>query len=169
MVKTNTLEGLQKAERLNQVMSAVQPQNSVYWNNLGLFRRDIASATMRSNPEAKPEDITALLETSWEAYSKAVKLEPEDPGYLNDAAVILHYYLGRDVDTARAYYQKAEKNATQWIEEKTWEKLAKDTEKTAEEERIRIALRDSVDNLKKLDAGQIGTRGPKPKKPEPKK
>ena len=92
-----------------------------------------------------------------------MQFAPEDPGYLNDAAVLLHYYLGRDADKAREYYERAAKNAQKWIDAKSWEKAGTPEEKTAEEERIRTALRDSVDNLKKLETGEIGTRGPRDK------
>jgi hypothetical protein len=54
-----------------------------------------------------PEAVAARAERALAAYRRALALSPDDPAYLNDTAVILHYYLERDWDEARALYLRA--------------------------------------------------------------
>ncbi|MFT5197384.1 MAG: tetratricopeptide (TPR) repeat protein [Planctomycetota bacterium] len=157
--RQDSLANWKLAERMNVVLSATEPGNGLYWNNLGLLRRDIGELTMRSVEGVKDEDVIKLYEDSYVAYAKAVSFAPNDPGYLNDAAVLLQYYLGRDLDTAREYYDKAQVEAQKLIEAESWASLPAD-KRADEEERIRTALRDGADNLRKMDAGQVGTRNP---------
>lgn len=153
------IANLTLAERMNQVLSATEPGNGLYWNNLGLLRRDLGEIIMRNVQDAKTEDILKYYEDSYEAYSKALNFSPNDPGYLNDAAVLLQYYLGRDEDTARKYYEKAQAEAQKLIDAESWKSLP-EADRANEETRIRTALRDGADNLRKMDNGQIGTRNP---------
>ncbi|MEZ5975190.1 MAG: tetratricopeptide repeat protein [Planctomycetota bacterium] len=153
---------IRKVEAITAVLTHVQPQNSEFWNNLGLLRRDLGESIWRTKQETDPEQVRAIYQGSWDAYDRAVKLVPEDPGYLNDAAVILQYYLGTDIEKARAYYEKAAESAAAMIAAESW-KEQPEAKQADEETRIRTALRDSKDNLKKLDKGEIGTRGPKAK------
>ncbi|MCA9002057.1 MAG: hypothetical protein KDB61_09045, partial [Planctomycetes bacterium] len=164
----DTIANLTVAERINQVLAATDPGNSLYWNNLGLLRRDIGEITMRAVKGANADDIVQLYEDSYAAYSKALTFSPNDPGYLNDAAVLLQYYLGRELETARAYYEKAAVEAQKMIDAESWKSLP-EAEQAAEEDRIRTALRDSGDNLRKMDKGEIGTRNPNAPKKKGKK
>lgn len=155
----NMIANLTLAEKMNQVLSATQPGNPVFWNNLGLLRRDIGEMTMRSRRDTPAEDIIKIYESSYEAYSKALSFAPADPGYLNDAAVLLQYYLGRDLDKARGYYEKAQVEAQKVIDKEGWNSLPQ-KDRANEETRIRTALRDGADNIRKMEAGQVGTRSP---------
>ncbi len=158
--RQNSLMNWKLAERMNVVLSATEPANGLYWNNLGLLRRDIGELTMRSQPNTPAADTIKTYESSYKAYSKALSFSPNDPGYLNDAAVLLQYYLGRDLDTARDYYKKAQVEAQKLIDAESWKALPKEEDQAREEDRVRTALRDSGDNLRKMDEGEVGTRHP---------
>ena len=108
--------------------SLVQNPDVELWNNIALLERDFGDA-----------------KKSLTAYETAGELAPEDPQILNDWAVILHYYLKKDDQTALNLYQKAIDLAEPLLE--------KESLKGEERERIRIALRDARDNLKKLKSG----------------
>ena len=156
------LPSLEIAERMTQVLSGVQPANGLHWNNLGLLRRDIASLKWRMR-ERNPITVRQALkiyDSSWNAYNKAVTLSPKDPGYLNDAAVILHYYLERDLDTAKEYYERAKREAQAMVDNESWNRMEEKL-RAAEETRIRTALRDATVNLKKLEDGVVGEYAPK--------
>jgi tetratricopeptide (TPR) repeat protein len=141
------------------ILAAVDPGNGTYWNNLGVLRRDIGEISLRAVQDAKPDDILALYQSSYAAYDKALSFSPNDPGYLNDAAVLLQYYLGEDLEKARDYYERAQVEAQKVIDTEGWNSLPAD--KRADEElRIRTALRDGADNIRKMDRGEVGTRHP---------
>lgn len=156
------LPALELAERMNQVLSGVQPANGLHWNNLGLLRRDIGALKwrMRERNPISVRDAMKIYDSAWNAYNKAVTLSPKDPGYLNDAAVILHYYLVRDLDTAREYYERAQAEAQKMVAAESWKEFDAKLQ-AAEEDRIRTALRDATVNLRKMDAGDIGEFAPK--------
>lgn len=48
-----------------------------------------------------------LMERSWRAYESAAWLSPEDARIVNDAGVILTYYLQRDPETAQRCFERA--------------------------------------------------------------
>ncbi|MDP7061856.1 MAG: tetratricopeptide repeat protein [Planctomycetota bacterium] len=98
------------------------------WNNLALIYRD-----------------TGQAEPSRDAYEKALALNPTDPQLMNDYAVIYHYYLKTEDDLVRDLYKKAIKRAQEMLENG---EVAE-----ADMDRIKTALRDAKNNLKKLDAG----------------
>ncbi|MFK5954938.1 MAG: hypothetical protein QM477_00680 [Planctomycetota bacterium] len=98
------------------------------WNNLALFYRDTREA-----------------EKSLKAYAKAHELKPDDPQIMNDYAVIYHYYLKTKDDVARQLYKQAISRAEAMLES--------GEVKEADQNRIRTALHDAKNNLKKLDAG----------------
>lgn len=84
------------------------------WSNLGLFLRDQGDALagyarMRAKNAALPErgEPGASYERSAQAYAKAVELEPANPDFLNDYAVVLHYNLQRDLPKVRELYTSA--------------------------------------------------------------
>lgn len=78
-----------------------------HWNNLGFFRREEAVRLAALKDEADKARAKPLFESSLEAYERALALSPEDPVYLNDTAVVLHYYLDRDLDRAAQLYAAA--------------------------------------------------------------
>jgi tetratricopeptide (TPR) repeat protein len=71
-------------------LATVEPGNSQNWNNWGLFARDAGK-----------------YEESYLAYRRALELEPENPNFLNDTALILMYHLDRDLDRAQQWLEKA--------------------------------------------------------------
>ncbi len=104
------------------------PTNGDAWNNLALYYRD-----------------TNQAERSRAAYHKALELSPNDPQLMNDYAVIYHYYLQSDDDKARDLYTRAIARAQEMLKSGSVPK--------SDVERIKTALRDAQNNLKKLDAG----------------
>ncbi|MCY2961349.1 MAG: tetratricopeptide repeat protein [Planctomycetota bacterium] len=133
---------------LSELQTLVVPDNGRYWNNLGLFLRDEAdSRVQRGRREMSAEEhkqVMDLYERSFASYRRSLEIAPNDPNYLNDAAVLLDYNLDRDLDQARTWYVKAAEMAE-------IELARKDID--AETRGLReIALRDSRNNLKRLDA-----------------
>lgn len=132
---------------LSELQTLVAPDNDRYWNNLGLFLRDEGEARERRTMSRSPEEqkqIEDLYERSYVAYLKSLELAPNDPNYLNDAALMLHFHLDRDLDKARAWYVKAAEMAQVELAKKD---LDKETRGLRE-----IALRDANNNLRSLDA-----------------
>jgi len=121
------------------LLTRVQPEEPQFWNNLGLFLRD-AGEQMKG---VDPEEARALWERAWLAYVRALELAPEHPAYLNDTAVMLHYYLERDFLRARELYQEAGRRAGETLARTD---VAPDVRAWME-----IARRDSEDNLRKLE------------------
>jgi len=141
----------QDAAFLSELECGVYPNESRYWNNAGLFWRDGGEAMQKgSDPEAKKKSAE-LFEKSWRAYSKALEIEPENPALLNDAAVILHYYLDRDLEKAKAMYKKAADRAKAELAKPDLPKETRDLYETA--------LRDSTNNLAKLEKGEKSDKG----------
>jgi tetratricopeptide (TPR) repeat protein len=52
------------------------------------------------------ERARAHMERSWLAYRRAAELAPEDVRIVNDAALVLVYYLQRDLDLAESYLKR---------------------------------------------------------------
>jgi tetratricopeptide (TPR) repeat protein len=50
---------------------------------------------------------TGKYDESWKAYSHLIELAPEQPRYLNDAALILSDYLKKDLPLAQTLYERA--------------------------------------------------------------
>jgi len=135
----------EEAAIVSEIQTSVEPGSSRFWNNLGLFRRDAGEALRDSGRPEVAEEARADFERSWKAYTKALELEPDNPAFLNDAAVILHYYLDREPERAKAMYEKAAERAAVELERKD---LAPDLR-----EIYKTALRDSKQNLEKLARG----------------
>lgn len=135
----------EEAAIVAEIQTAVEPTNTRFLNNVGLFWRDAAEVISKTDRPGAAEQSKEWFEKSWKAYSKALEVEPENPALLNDAAVILHYYLDRDPDRAKAMYAKATERATIELER---EDLTPDVRELYE-----IALRDSKNNLEKLNKG----------------
>ena len=62
---------------------------------------------MDEQPAARNEDLEPLWEGAYAAYRRTLELDPDNAGYLNDTAVMLHYHLERDYDEALAMYDRA--------------------------------------------------------------
>jgi tetratricopeptide (TPR) repeat protein len=139
---------LDRAADLTRVLCTARPETSRFWNNLGLFQRDEGDrrmAKLKAEDPAEQEraEIQALWEASLEAYERALALEPKNPAYLNDTAVILHYNLRRDFERALALYAEATVEATRLLEAGGLDPETKDV--------VQIALRDSKNNRRSLE------------------
>ena len=93
---------------------------------------------------------TKHYEDSYNAYEKALELDPTNPSYLNDAALILHYHLHRDLDKAEALYTKAREEAQRQLNDKSTSAFDLDAARTA--------LRDATNNLGLLKRGVMRER-----------
>ena len=96
-----------EAAILAEIMTRADPEVARYWNNLGLFLRDYGEALVDETPAPRDEDLEPLWESAYAAYRRTLELEPDNAGYLNDTAVMLHYHLERDYDEALAMYDRA--------------------------------------------------------------
>lgn len=138
----------QEAAMLCDLLTRVQPDVSRHWNNLGLFVRDQGDGMRWSSRRAEggegpdPQALQRLWDRAFEAYGRALELEPDNPNYVNDYAVMLHYYLLRDFDQAQELYQRSQALAEA--------ALAREDLPPGEREVVRIALRDSRDNQRRL-------------------
>jgi len=105
---------LTDAARISEICAESARIEPRHWNNMGLFLRDAAEAMQgsrngrggKSTPASR-----AILERSLAAYMRALDLVPDDPQLLNDAAVMLHYYLKRDLEQALQMYADAQAGA----------------------------------------------------------
>ena len=96
-----------RASFVCEVRCGVFPENWEYWDNWGFFARH---AGIFLEERANPGDAqwtVRLFEQSWESYNRAIELSPAMPHLRNDAAVILHYHLKRDLDQALEMYRAA--------------------------------------------------------------
>jgi len=110
----------------------------------GLFLRDHADLLLRGGEhEWGDEELMAFYEESLGAYGKALELDPENPNYQNDLAVVLHYNLRREYDRALELYDAAQENAKRLMEDET-------VPLSRKEQFISIALRDSGNNARML-------------------
>jgi tetratricopeptide (TPR) repeat protein len=133
------------AGRLSAAQANASPETSRYWNNVGLFYRDAADTMARSRKqEVDAELLRRYYETALSGYERALALEPDSAQLLNDTAVVMHYNLDRDLPRARELYVRAAEQAERALE----------NERLPAEERqiLETALRDSRNNLKRLDA-----------------
>jgi len=125
-VPTNRLN---EARDVMAALCATRPEDAAMFNNWGLFARD-----------------TRRYEDAHTAYSRALELSPDDPALINDAALILHYYLHRDYDKVAEMYERAIELATEQL---------KDGDLDADQrQRVQTALRDARNNLGKLARGE---------------
>lgn len=131
-----------QAAAIMRCVVQVTPEDGFAWQNLGFFLRDHAEGRMRRGEE---DGVAAIIEESRAAYERAYRLLPDDPQVMNDYAVIHHYYLKDEDELALGLYRKAKARAE--------EMLAAGGLDAADQERIRIALRDATNNLRKLEAG----------------
>jgi tetratricopeptide (TPR) repeat protein len=105
-------------------VTTVVTDRADWWNNLGFFARD-----------------TKEYETAYEAYSRAVDLEPDNPRILNDCALILIYHLERDLDLAEDLCARARTSGAEAYESST--------EENARDEAF-SAMTDALLNLARL-------------------
>ena len=121
---------LADARDLNKAVLNVVKGDASLWNNYAFLCRE-----------------SKQYEEAYAAYRKAIELDPENPSLLNDTAVILHYYLHRDLDEAEKLCREAAEKAKAGID---GGKLNQ-----AQLEEYKIALRDSTNNLRLLKKGVL--------------
>ena len=117
------------------------PKNAKFWNNVGLMCRDAGAWVKAAKPKSPKKSVDEYFARAWEAYSKAIELDRR-PEFLNDGAVILHYYIEDRYDEAIALYDEAEALAQEWLDkgDLTGDDL----------DVVKIALRDAKNNRKAL-------------------
>ena len=132
-----------EAGMLCEVLANVEPAKSDHWNNAGLFWRDAGERLVRSGGAEEKARAKEHFEKAYAFYLHALEMEPDNPGFLNDTAVMLHYNLDRDLDRALAMYKQATARAEA--------ELAKPDLDKDKREWFQIALRDSKNNTKLLE------------------
>lgn len=118
---------LVSAREVFRLVATAQNNSSDDWNNYAFFCRE-----------------TRQYERSYEAYSRALELSPDDPGILNDTALILQYHLLRDLDYALELYERAIVAARRMLEDPNLDSRTVEATK--------IALRDATNNSRMLKA-----------------
>ncbi|MEW6742851.1 MAG: tetratricopeptide repeat protein [Planctomycetota bacterium] len=122
LVKANRLA---EARDLQRELVLLEATSSSELNNLAYLCRE-----------------TGRYQESYERYCQALALAPQDARLLNDAAVILHHYLKRDLTEARQLYEQAIAAAERV--------LADPASNPAQREEARSALQDAKSNLEQL-------------------
>ena len=74
------------------------------YNNAALAARDLGVQRAGAGDEAAAMD---LWERSYRWYERAVALSPDDARIINDCGLMLVYHLHRDLDRARALFERA--------------------------------------------------------------
>ncbi len=137
-----------KARAFLRRVVARHDAEAMWWNNLGLACRDIAEPRARplvARGEMPEGELLDMLEESWDAYSRAVELAPDDPNIVNDHALIAVYYLDHDLEVAEAGLRHA-------IEVGTAAIASVDREADPETwQRMDMAIGDAWENLAYLD------------------
>jgi len=139
-----------EAAILAEIMTRVEPDSARHWNNLGLFLRDYGEALERETPAPRAEDLDPLWEGAFAAYRQTLELEPDNAGYLNDTAVMLHYHLERDYDEALLMYERAGELAEA--------ELARDDISADQRDWMLTARRDARNNHRLLSRRVDGTQ-----------
>jgi tetratricopeptide (TPR) repeat protein len=152
IAKLNNAQRFADAAYLCEVRVAATPNNWEYWDNLALFCRDAGTKLMggsrralgKTKDEARLSQATRYFERALLAYAKAYELDSTKPHLLNDRAVILDYYLNRDLDEAMKLYARALEQANA---------LLADPEALSDFERqlAETAQRDGANNMRLLE------------------
>ena len=132
---------LETAYELAELVTRVKPNDAFSWNNLGLMGRDAGAWVKAAKPKNPRMSAAQYWEKAWTAYSRAIDMDKR-PEYINDGAVLLHYYLEREYDKAIAMYDEAEALAKGWLANRELSESEKGI--------VEIALRDAGDNRAKL-------------------
>lgn len=126
---------------VSEILARTEPDNWEPWNNVGLFYRDAGEKLVKGT-DADKERAQDAFERSYRAYRKAMELAPDMPHLKNDAAVVLDYYLDRELDEAQRLYEAAKAQAREQLDRGELEPDAR--------ELVQTALRDSTNNLARL-------------------
>ena len=152
--EVQTSERFREAALLAELTTAMAPEEPRYWNNLGLFLRDHGDQLKAEKPAPDPAELAPLWESAYAAYQRTLELAPDHPAYLNDTAVMLHYYLERELERAEAMYARAIERAE--------EELAGTALSASDRDWFESVSRDAAENLEKLrgerDSTEPGSR-----------
>ncbi|MEM8711982.1 MAG: hypothetical protein AAGG01_13615 [Planctomycetota bacterium] len=123
------VEALTRAAEIGDAMFSARPENANLANNAGFLNRDAgvlwetrAQALMADENAAEGEAAVArargqaLMEKSWAAYQVAARLLPDDVRVVNDAGLVMAYYLRTDVAAAEAYFLDSVKDGGPQLE-----------------------------------------------------
>ncbi|QDV06550.1 Tetratricopeptide repeat protein [Planctomycetes bacterium Poly30] len=107
----NDVEALTRAAAIGDMMFELRPENANLANNAGFLNRDAAVLWERFRAtDPDPAKAAAgraraqeLMERSYAAYQVAARLVPDDVRVVNDAGLIMTYYLRTDPEAAEAY------------------------------------------------------------------
>jgi tetratricopeptide (TPR) repeat protein len=144
-------ERYREAALLEDIRTALVPTEARYWNNLGLFLRDHGDQLKLAVYRPDKQQLDELWRDAYAAYLVTLELEPEHPAYLNDTAVMLHYYLKRDWDESQRLYEQAMIRAA--------EELAREDLSAGLREWFTTVLDDAGTNLKRLERMRTDRRG----------
>ena len=133
--------GVEEAADVAELILLTNKDVAKRWNDVGLFHRDAGQAVAQMADYKPMMTADEHYERSWETYNTALEMA-RTSYHLNDAAVLLHYYLERDYDQAIAMYDEAEEMAAA--------RLEKGGLSAEEKPLVEIALRDAVNNRKAL-------------------
>ncbi len=98
-------EALAKALGFNErVLRRFPDRWGFLYNNAALAARDLGVQKSQQGDAAAAKD---LWERSYGYYEKAVELSPDDARIVNDCGLMLIYHLDRDLDRARALFERA--------------------------------------------------------------
>ena len=133
--KPEELSAMRAAARVANYLHEYRPTSADYANNAGFFNRDAAvlleqkaqeAAKNKAEEESKEIFAEALLvmEQSWQAYQTAAELAPTDVRMVNDAGLVMTYYLRQDVEVARVLLEQARKAGDLALGELTAEERA---------------------------------------------
>ena len=141
---------LKNARSFLRQVCAVRNDDGNWCNNLGFFCRDLGVMAMEAGDV---EQAAELFEESWEAYSRAVELLPDDPRVVNDRALIAVYYRDEDHDLAEQELHRSIALGTAALAEMD------ENVPQAEHEYVDMAVGDAWENLAYLylvRRGEIG-------------
>ncbi|MEM6567609.1 MAG: hypothetical protein AAF957_04330 [Planctomycetota bacterium] len=141
MADPTDLAGLTRAAELADRMFSARPDDPNLANNAGFVNRDAAvlwdidasrrlrKASMDEANGASAEDLAAAraqamesraraqaqIERSWAAYQVAARLTPDDVRVVNDAGLVMAYYVRTDPEAAERYFLQAAKDGEEQL------------------------------------------------------
>ena len=116
---------LEGARELFKITAIATIDSADDWNNYAFFARE-----------------SGAFEESYDAYERALELDPGNPRLLNDTALILHYHLQRDLDHAEELYAAAIDHGQRLLDDGGLDANASEATK--------VAVFDATNNLTRL-------------------
>ena len=99
---------LERSALVAEICAESRQNDPTHWNNLGFFLvKRLEELEESEDPAPDPALQADLGERALVAYGRALELSPDDPRFLNDLGVVLHHHLGRELERARALYERA--------------------------------------------------------------